>query len=89
MILLLKKMFEEERNFSVWICDPFHHDKESGQFVARYIEHIYEIDPLECPKCKAQMLIVAFIQDGLAIANIIKSHGNHSAPQSKYLPKVN
>ena len=30
---------------------------------AACIKRIYEIDPLECPKCKAQMRIIAFIQD--------------------------
>ncbi len=30
---------------------------------ATCIKRIYEIDPLECPKCKAQMRIIAFIQE--------------------------
>ena len=30
---------------------------------AACIKRIYEINPLECPKCKAQMRIIAFIQD--------------------------
>ncbi len=42
---------------------------------AACIKRIYEINPLECPKCKAQMRIVAFIQDALSIKDIMKSQG--------------
>jgi hypothetical protein len=30
------------------------------------------VDPLECPKCKAQMRIIAFIQDAHSIKDIMK-----------------
>jgi hypothetical protein len=40
---------------------------------ARCIKQIYELDPLECPKCKSQMSILAFIHDPLEIKNIMKS----------------
>jgi hypothetical protein len=39
------------------------------------IKRIYQIDPLECPKCKAQMRIFAFIQDEHSIKDIMKSKG--------------
>ncbi len=39
------------------------------------IKRIYEIDPLECPKCKAQMHIIAFIQDKHSIKDIMKAQG--------------
>jgi hypothetical protein len=42
---------------------------------AACIKRIYEIDPLECPKCKAQMRIIAFIQDEHSIKEIMKSQG--------------
>jgi hypothetical protein len=42
---------------------------------AACIKRIYEIDPLECPKCKAQMRIIAFIQDEHSIKDIMKSQG--------------
>ena len=42
---------------------------------AACIKRIYEIDPLECPKCKAQMRIIAFIQDEHSIKDIIKAQG--------------
>jgi hypothetical protein len=39
------------------------------------IKRIYEIDPLECPTCKAQMQIIAFIQDAHSIKDIMKAQG--------------
>jgi hypothetical protein len=42
---------------------------------AACIKRIYEINPLECPKCKAQMRIIAFIQDERSIKDIMKSQG--------------
>jgi len=42
---------------------------------AACVKRIYEIDPLECPKCKAQMRIVAFIQDEHSIKDIMQSQG--------------
>jgi hypothetical protein len=39
---------------------------------AACIKRIYEVDPLECPKCKAQMRIIAFIQDAHSIKDIMK-----------------
>lgn len=37
------------------------------------MKKILEINPLECPKCKDTMRIVAFIQDPFEISKIIKS----------------
>ena len=42
---------------------------------AACIKRIYEIDPLECPRCKAQMRIIAFIHDAHAIRDIMKAEG--------------
>ena len=36
---------------------------------------MYEIDHLECPKCNAQMRILAFIHDECSIKDIMKSQG--------------
>ena len=49
---------------------------------ARCIKQIYELDPLECPKCKSQMRILAFVHDPLEIKNIMKSQGipDYTAP---------
>jgi len=37
------------------------------------MKQIYEIDPLECPKCKGQMRIISFLHDTAAIKKIMKS----------------
>jgi hypothetical protein len=42
---------------------------------AACIKRIYEVDPLECPRCKAQMRIIAFIQDEHSIKDIMKAQG--------------
>ena len=39
------------------------------------IKRMYEIDPLECPKCRAQMRIISFIQDAHSIKDIMKAQG--------------
>jgi len=39
---------------------------------ARLIRKIYEIDPLECPKCGSRMRLVAFIEDELIVRKILK-----------------
>jgi hypothetical protein len=39
------------------------------------IKRTYEVDPLECPTCKAQMRIIAFIQDQHSIKDIMKAQG--------------
>ena len=36
---------------------------------------MYEFDPLECPKCKSRMRIVAFITDPVALKQILQSLG--------------
>jgi hypothetical protein len=42
---------------------------------AACIKRVYEINPLECPNCKSQMRIIAFIQDEYSIKDIMKSQG--------------
>ena len=42
---------------------------------AASIKRIYEINPLECPKCKSEMKIVAFIHDAREISKISKVLG--------------
>jgi hypothetical protein len=42
---------------------------------AACIKRIYEIDPLECPNCRAQMRIIAFIHNERSIKAIMKSQG--------------
>jgi len=40
---------------------------------AACIKRIYELNPLECPRCKSEMRIIAFLQDPKEISKIIKS----------------
>jgi hypothetical protein len=54
---------------------------------AACIKRVYEIDPLECPKCKAQMRIIAFIQDAHSIKDIMKSQGIPDFQAPPHIPK--
>jgi hypothetical protein len=40
---------------------------------ARLIRKVYEADPLECPKCKGFMRIIALIDDPRVIQRILES----------------
>ncbi len=48
---------------------------------ARLIHKVYEIDPLECPKCKGPMRVIALIDDKAVIRKIL-THLGLWAPQS-------
>jgi hypothetical protein len=54
---------------------------------AACIKRIYEVDPLECPKCKAQMRIIAFIQDAHSIKDIMKAQGIPDFQAPPHIPK--
>jgi hypothetical protein len=47
---------------------------------ARLIHKVYEVDPLECPKCKGPMRVIALIDDKAVIRKIL-SHLGLWAPQ--------
>lgn len=52
---------------------------------ARLIQKIYNLDPLECPKCKGKMRVISFIEDEATIKKILKHldlwlPANHSPP---------
>ena len=52
----------------------YRRDSDKSSWAA-CIKRVYEIDPLECPKCKAQMRIIALIQDARSIKDIMKARG--------------
>ena len=52
---------------------------------AQCIKRVYEINPLECPKCKGTMRIVAFLQDNAEISKIMTSLG---IPKFRPPPKL-
>jgi len=39
---------------------------------ARLIQKVYEVDPLLCPKCQGEMIIIAFIEQPHIIKKILK-----------------
>jgi hypothetical protein len=49
---------------------------------ARLIRKIYEADPLECPKCKGPMRVIALIEDPGVVRRILE-HLGLWAPQVK------
>ena len=55
---------------------------------ARCMKRVYEIDPLECPRCKCQMRIVAFVQDPVEIKKIMQSQGIPDFTAPPPIPKV-
>jgi hypothetical protein len=60
---------------------------EDGQVVAsrarsawaRLIHKVYEVDPLECPRCGAPMQVIALIEDAAVIRRILEHLGRCAA----------
>ena len=48
---------------------------------ARLIHQVYEVDPLECPRCKGLMRVIALIDDKAVIRRIL-THLGLWAPQN-------
>jgi len=42
---------------------------------AKLVRKVYEVDPLECPKCGAQMRVIALIEDPAVIERILAWRG--------------
>ena len=47
---------------------------------ALLLARIYEVFPLVCPRCGAEMRIIAFITDGPAVRDILAHCGEPTAP---------
>ena len=64
---------------------------EAGQVIAararsawaRLIHKVYEVDPLRCPKCGAQMHIVALIDDAAVIRRILEHLGRWAPREAR------
>jgi hypothetical protein len=54
---------------------------------AECMKRVYEIDPLECPRCKSQMRIIAFVRDQKEIEKIMDSMGVARAQAPPPIPK--
>ncbi len=42
---------------------------------AHFIQKVYEVDPLECPRCSGKMRVISFINDPLVIRRILEHLG--------------
>ena len=47
---------------------------------ARLIHKVYEVDPLECPRCKGPMRVIALIDDAAVIRKILSHLGLWARP---------
>ena len=52
---------------------------------ARLIYKVYEVDPLECPKCKGPMQVIALNDDPAVVRRILK-HLNLWSPAKRFIP---
>ncbi len=52
--------------------DPIANAVRARSAWARLIYKVYEVDPLECPKCKGQMQVIALIDDPAVVRRILK-----------------
>jgi len=53
---------------------------------ARLIHKVYEVDPLECPKCGAPMHVIALIDDATVIRRILEHLGRWAPRQNQRAP---
>ena len=65
--------------------DPIANAVRARSAWARLIYKVYEVDPLECPKCKGQMQIIALIDDPSVVRRILK-HLNLWSPAKRFIP---
>ena len=67
-----RKKLGLENQLSLKIIDDAPNKRVCRKSWARLIYQVYEIDPLKCPKCGAQMKIIAFILEREEINRILK-----------------
>ena len=53
---------------------------------ARLIRKVYEADPLECPRCKGPMRIIALIEDPAVVRRILQHLGRWAPEASERGP---
>ncbi len=64
------------------VADEPAHRKAERYVCALLLAHIYEVSPQDCPKCGGEMRIIAFINDGSVIREILDHLGEPtSAPR--------
>ena len=57
---------------SIYLVPSVHSSKAIQSAWARLIAKVYEIDPLVCPRCGAEMKILAVITDSFEVKKILK-----------------
>src|SRR3989337_1765585 len=55
---------------------------------ARLIRKVYESDPLECPKCKGPMRVIALIEDPVVVRAILTHLGRWQPKALERAPPV-
>jgi hypothetical protein len=55
---------------------------------ARLIRKVYESDPLECPKCKGPMRVIALIEDPIVVRAILLHLGRWQPKAVERAPPV-
>lgn len=65
--------------------DPIADAVQARSACARLIYKVYEVDPLECPKCKGPMQVIALIDDPAVVRRIL-THLNLWPPAKRFIP---
>ena len=65
--------------------DDIRKNKHISSLWAALIQRIFEVDPLECPRCGAPMKIISFITDTTQIPRLLDSLGT---PRFRAPPKL-
>ena len=65
--------------------DPIANAVRARSTWASLIYKVYEVDPLECPKCKGPMQVIALIDDPAVVRRILK-HLNLWSPAKRFIP---
>ena len=76
---------QEPQKETLTLLEP---KKKPAASWARCIKQVYEVNPLECPRCKSEMRVVAFLIDPVEIKKIMKSQGipQFRAPPAMHKP---
>ena len=69
------KKLKQKNDTPLLLEEPIKAPPPASKYWATWIKRIYNVDPLLCPKCQAQMKVVAFIHDPKEISAIAKNRG--------------
>ena len=60
----------------------FQREVRQGRLGAADPHKLFELDPLECPKCKTPMRIIGLIHDAVVVREILTHLGGRSQPEA-------